>query len=172
GAAATRQFADADNMTLEIGALGALLSIGKGEEQLKHFYERWQSDRLVIDKWFALQIGQAAPKDAVSIAADLSNHADFNWKNPNRFRAVIGALAMNPAGFHDPTGAGYRLVADWLIRLDPVNPQTTARMVGVFETLRRYDADRQGMIRAELQRILGTTGLSRDTTEMASRILG
>ena len=172
GAAATRQFADADNMTLEIGALGALLSIGKGEEQLKHFYERWQSDRLVIDKWFALQIGQAAPQHAVSIAADLSNHADFNWKNPNRFRAVIGALAMNPAGFHDPTGAGYRLVADWLIRLDPVNPQTTARMVSVFETLRRYDADRQGMMRAELQRILGTTGLSRDTTEMASRILG
>lgn len=79
---------------------------------------------------------------------------------------------MNPAGFHDPTGAGYDLVADWLIRLDPVNPQTTARMSTVFETWSRYDADRQAMMRGALSRIGASPGLSRDTTEMVTRILG
>jgi aminopeptidase N len=78
---------------------------------------------------------------------------------------------MNAAGFHDPTGASYRLMADWLIRLDPVNPQTTARMCTAFETWHRYDADRQALIRAELERILSTPDLSRDTTEMVARIL-
>jgi aminopeptidase N len=78
---------------------------------------------------------------------------------------------MNAAGFHDPTGASYRLMADWLIRLDPLNPQTTARMCTAFETRKRYDADRQALIRAELERILATPHLSRDTTEMVARIL-
>ena len=79
---------------------------------------------------------------------ELTEHADFNWKNPNRFRAVMGALAMNHAGFHRSDGAGYRLLTDWLIRLDPVNPQTTARMCTAFQTWKRYDADRQDLIRA------------------------
>ena len=93
-------------------------------------------------------------------------------RDPNRFRSVLGALAGNPAGFHDPSGAGYALLADWLIRLDPVNPQTTARMTTVFETWRRYDADRQALIAEQLDRIAATPGLSRDTAEMVGRIRG
>ena len=45
-------------------------------------------------------------------------------KNPNRFRAVMGALAGNHAGFHHASGAGYALLADNLIALDKLNPQT------------------------------------------------
>jgi aminopeptidase N len=44
-------------------------------------------------------------------------------------------------------------------------------MCTAFETWRRYDADRQDLIRGELERIAGTPGLSRDTTEMVGRIL-
>ena len=95
----------------------------------------------------------------------------FDWRNPNRFRSVIGALSANHAGFHTASGAGYRLVADWLLKLDPLNPQTAARMSSAFETWRRYDVGRQGLVRAELQRILATPGLSRDMTEMAGRML-
>jgi aminopeptidase N len=91
-------------------------------------------------------------------------------KNPNRFRATLGALAMSPAGFHRADGAGYALLADWLIQLDPLNPQTTARMCSAFETWKRYDSDRQALIAAQLDRILATPDLSRDTTEMVSRI--
>jgi aminopeptidase N len=124
-----------------------------------------------MDKWFSLQVAHAAPHLAARTAADLAGHPDFDWKNPNRFRSVFGALAMNAAGFHDPSGASYRLMADWLLRLDPLNPQTTARMCTAFETWHRYDADRQDLIRGELERIAGTPGLSRDTTEMVGRIL-
>jgi aminopeptidase N len=172
GRRAERQFADADNMTEETGALGCLLDIGRGQEQAAAFYRRWRHDRLVTDKWFALQVAHADPRAAVDVATGLTQHPDFDWKNPNRFRAVLGALAMNAAGFHAADGSGYRLMADWLIRLDLVNPQTTARMSTAFETWARYDTDRQGMIRAELTRILATPRLSADTTEMATRLLG
>ena len=171
GRRARRQVAEADNMTEEIGALSCLLAIGSGEEELARFYRRWRHDRLVIDKWFALQVGGAAPEAAAEVAEALTRHPDFDWKNPNRFRALFGALAANQAGFHDPGGASYRLTVDWLIRLDPVNPQTAARMTTAFETWHRYDADRQALIRRELERLAAAPGLSRDTAEMVGRIL-
>ena len=76
----------------------------------------------------------------------------------------------NPAGFHDPSGAGYRFLADWIIRLDGKNPQTAARMSTAFETRKRYDADRVALMDAELARIAATEGLSRDVTEMIGRM--
>ncbi len=172
GTAAANQYAVADNMTLQLAALSALLDAGKGADQLAAFEAQWSHDRLVMDKWFGLQIMQAAPEDTAATAARLTEHPDFSMKNPNRFRAVFGALAMSHAGFHHASGAAYTLLADWLIRLDPLNPQTTARMCSAFQTWRRYDAARQSAIKAELERILATPNLSRDTHEMVSRILG
>ena len=171
GAQAAKQFESADNMTQQFGALGCLLSVDQGANELTAFRTQWQQDRLVMDKWFASQVSYASPDQAVVVAENLTKDDDFKWKNPNRFRAVIGALAMNPAGFHAPDGASYRFVADWLIRLDNINPQTTARMITAFETWRRYDADRQDMARTELARIAATDGLSRNTSEMVDRIL-
>ncbi|MDE0589226.1 aminopeptidase N [Halocynthiibacter sp. C4] len=172
GNQARAQFAAADNMTQQLQALACLLRIDRGREQLAAFEEQWKDDRLVMDKWFNLQTALAAPEAAVQTTEALTKHAAFDWKNPNRFRATLGGLTGNMAGFHSPDGSGYRLVADWLIKLDAANPQTTARMSTCFDSWRRYDADRQALIKAELSRILATPKLSRDTTEMVTRILG
>ncbi|MDE4134444.1 aminopeptidase N [Phaeobacter sp. QD34_3] len=171
GQQAARQYEAADNMTQQYAALSCLLKAEKGAAQSQAFYDQWKGDRLVMDKWFALQIATAAPEAAAQIAQDLTGHALFTLKNPNRFRAVMGAMAGNHAGFHHASGAGYRLLAENLIALDKLNPQTTARMCAAFQTWRRYDADRQALIQEQLQRIAGTDGLSRDTTEMVTRIL-
>ena len=171
GNAAAKQFRNADNMTEQLGALSTLLHIGHGAPEVASFYRQWRRDRLVIDKWFSLQVAHAAPLATAATARELVEHTDFDWKNPNRFRSVFGALSMNAAGFHDPSGASYRLLADWLMKLDPVNPQTAARMCTAFETWHRYDADRQALIRGELERIAAAPGLSRDTAEMVGRIL-
>ncbi|MEM1363462.1 MAG: aminopeptidase N [Pseudomonadota bacterium] len=166
------QFRTADNMTQSMAALSALVKHDLVEEELDDFETRWREDRLVMDKWFALQVSLAPPAKAVDIAEKLVKRPDFDWKNPNRFRAVIGGLAMNRAGFHDVSGRGYGFVADWLCSLDPVNPQTTARMTTLFETWRRYDPARQDMMKAALGRLQNLPELSRDSTEMVSRILG
>jgi aminopeptidase N len=172
GAQAARQFEAADNMTQQLSALACLLNSGKGAAETNEFYEQWKNDRLVIDKWFSLQIIQSAPEKTVEITKNLTKHTDFNWKNPNRFRATLGALSMHHAGFHQQDGSGYALLADWLIKLDGVNPQTTARMTSAFQTWRRYDSTRQDHVRAQLDLIAATPDLSRDTTEMISRIRG
>jgi len=172
GAAAKAAYAAADNMTEQMGTLTCLLDVGGGDDELTAFERRWSGDRLVMDKWFGQQILYAAPARTAFVTERLTRHALFDWKNPNRFRSVLGALSGNHAGFHHASGAGYRLLADWLIKLDPLNPQTAARMSTAFEVWSRYDADRQALIRGELQRIQATPGLSRDLGEMAARMLG
>ena len=164
-------FNAADNMTESLGALAILLHNGSGEEERATFYHRWKDDPNTLDKWFSLQVLQSSPGEAVATADRLTEHPRFDWKNPNRFRAVLGGLAGNTAGFHHASGEGYALFADWLARLDPVNPMTAARMATVFETWSRYDGDRQGQMRDALERLLAGAP-SRDMTEIASRILG
>ncbi len=171
GAQAGRQYQAAGNMTQQLAAFSCLLEAGNGAKAVADFYQQWQHDRLVLDKWFTLQVLHAAPDETAQTVETLTKHPDFTLKNPNRFRATLGALPMSPAGFHHISGKGYKLLADWLIRLDPLNPQTTARMCSAFETWTRYDDNRQSLIRGQLKRILDTPDLSRDTTEMISRIL-
>ena len=172
GQAARVAFSQADNMTEQVGALSCLLEIGQGQAELDAFEARWNGDRLVMDKWFGLQVSFAAPDATAATVTRLTRHPLFDWKNPNRFRSVLGALSANHAGFHAADGASYRLLADWLIRLDPLNPQTAARVSTAFETWARYDADRQGLIRDQLMRIKNTPDLSADLTEMVTRMLG
>ncbi|MBY6003595.1 aminopeptidase N [Salipiger bermudensis] len=171
GTAAQAQYDAADNMTMQLSALSCLIMAGAEQAALAAFEEQWKDDRLVMDKWFALQVAATRPENAAPRAEALTKRPDFDWKNPNRFRAVMGSLAMNHAGFHAKDGSGYRLLAEWLIKLDGKNPQTAARMCSVFQTWKRYDAGRQALMKAELERIAAKPDLSRDVTEMVGRLL-
>ncbi len=109
--------------------------------------------------------------DTVEAVRHLAEHPDFTLSNPNRVRSLYGAFTGNQAAFHQADGAGYRLIADLVIALDPRNPQTAARMIPPLGRWKRFDEARAAMMRAELERILAQPGLSRDTTEQASKSL-
>ena len=171
GKAALEQFKSADNMTEQLSALGLIIAADIKSDCIGDFYNQWRSDSLVIDKWFAIQITSAPPKKTLEIVKKLSSHVDFNWKNPNRFRSLIGSFAMMPCSFHMADGSGYEFVANWLIKLDKVNPQTAARMCGVFETWKRYDKKRQILMTTQLRKIQTSNGLSKDAAEIVNKIL-
>jgi aminopeptidase N len=112
-------------------------------------------------------------RDTAERVRSLMSHKVFSLKNPNRVRALIGAFAMgNPLRFHDRSGAGYRLVREVVQTLDAINPQTAARMAAAFEAWRRYDAERQRLMRGELELIASGRGLSANLYEMVSKMLG
>ena len=172
GIEAQAQFEAADNMTETMQALSLLVREDLAEEALAAFYDNWRSEPLVLDKWFSVQAVLSPPEVAAERVEALTGHADFDWKTPNRFRSLVGSFAMaNMAGFHRADGAGYRLFTDWLIRLDPVNPQTAARLTGAFESWRRFDEDRQALMLEQLQRLANLPKLSKDSAEMVGRIL-
>jgi aminopeptidase N len=166
------QFADARNMTERLAALTHLADVADAERDkaFAAFYEAWKNNPLVLDKWFAVQARSGA-RDTLERVQMLTKHADFDLRNPNRVRALIGAFTGNPAKFHDASGAGYRLLADIIITLDKKNPQIAARLATAMGSWRRYDAMRQGMMKAQLERVLANEELSRNTYEMASKAL-
>jgi aminopeptidase N len=169
---AKAQFDAGQNMTDVLAALGILSNVDCSErvDALAAFYAAWRDDPLVLDKWFAIQALSQLP-DTMSAVVALKSHPDFDLRNPNRIRALVSSFAGNQVRFHDRSGAGYRLYADTIIQLDPSNGQVAARMVSPLGQWRRFDAQRQQLMKAELQRILALPGLSRNTFEMASKSL-
>jgi aminopeptidase N len=167
---AKAQFDAGQNMTDTLAALGILSGVDCQErlDALATFYNAWRDDPLVLDKWFAIQALSALP-DTPRAVETLKTHPDFDLRNPNRIRALVGSFAGNQVRFHDVSGAGYRLYADTIVQLDPHNPQVAARMVSPLGQWRRFDAARQALMKRELQRILDLSGLSRNTFEMVSK---
>ena len=169
---AAAQFDASDNMTDRQGALLTLCGLEHTarEERLASFYHRYAGNDLVIDKWFTLQALSLHP-DVLEHVTQLAEHPDFTMSNPNRVRSLYMALAGNPSAFHSADGAGYRMIADCIIALDPINPQTAARFVPALGRWRRIEPGRAALMKAELERIAAQDNLSRDTFEQVSRSL-
>jgi len=173
--AATLAFAlfdTADNMTDRQSALATLVNSEADEREaaLDIFYNRYADNSLVIDKWFQTQ-ALSSRADTGAAVADLARHPDFTLANPNRARALIGAFAANQRAFNAADGSGYRFLADQLIALDRLNPQTAAKLLPPLGRWRRFDSARATMMCAELERIVATPGLSKDVFEQASKSL-
>lgn len=125
----------------------------------------------MLNKWFAIQ-AWSKRQDTLSQVQQLLKHPAFDIRNPNKVYGLIGAFAGgNTIRFHDAGGAGYRFLADQVLTVDRLNGQVAARLFAAFTRWRRYDAGRQALMRAEIERVLATPGLSRDVYEIASKSL-
>jgi len=171
-ALAFAQFEAADNMTDRQAAMTTLVNGDAPERDvaLAAFHDRYAGNGLVLDKWFQAQ-ALSARDDTTDRVAALAAHPAFTLANPNRARSLIGAFGANQRAFHRADGAGYRFLADQLIALDRLNPQTAAKLLPPLGRWRRFDAGRAALMRAELARIVAVPGLSRDLFEQASKSL-
>jgi len=169
---AKAQFDAADNMTDRQRSLAVLASLDgpEREEALAAFLERFKDDALVVDNGSRSSRPRNAPIRRKRVE-QLATHALFSLTNPNRLRAVVSQFAMNQWAFNEASGRGYRFVADMIMAADRLNPQIAARLVPAFGKWRRFEPTRSALMREQLERIVGTSGLSRDTYEQASKSL-
>ncbi len=168
-----QQFASANNMTDQMAALSAIVESKSPAKPkcLECFYQQWKGEALVIDKWFTLQASSSA-EDTFSTVQALMKHPAFELTNPNRVRSLIGAFSQaNPLHFNAANGQGYRFLADQVIALNSINPQVASRMVAALTQWKRFDKNRQALIKKELERIVNTDGISKDVFEVASKSL-
>ncbi|WP_262691481.1 aminopeptidase N [Kordiimonas aestuarii] len=162
----------ADNMTDRMAALVIIAAsdFPARDEMLAAFYNTWQRDDLVVDKWFAVQ-GQSSRPDAVEAVQQLMQHPAFKVANPNRLRSLISSFAMlNQVRFHTVDGAGYRLLADTIAHVDKINPQTAARLVAPLGRWRRLPEARQALMKAALEGLLAQVE-SADVRELVEKSL-
>ena len=170
---ALKHFRGATNMTDAMGGLEALKLIGGKpfEDALDDFYTRWKSEPLVVDKWFAVQARAPGP-ETLGRVIGLTAHPAFDPKTPNRLRALVSSFSYyNPEVFHDPSGGGYRFLADQILAVDRFNPNVAARLIEPLGGFRRFRRDLAEKMKAQLERISEGEGLSKNVQELASRAL-
>ena len=171
-ALAQKQFDGATNMTDRVAALSALVHARApaAADALQRFYDEFQGEALVVDKWFAMQA--AAPTTDVNRVRELMTHKAFTLRNPNRARSLVSTFcAGNAVGFHVPDGSGYAFWAEQVIALDALNPQVASRLARAMDRWRRYTPDLQAHMKRALQQVAGQAKLSNDVREVVSKAL-
>jgi len=166
-------YKSAQNMTDELAGFKILSQIDPTIKQkaVEKFYAGWQHDKLVLDKWFAVQAGSHLA-DTLKTVTALTCHKDFSIKNPNKVRSLIYVFALqNPVNFHQKNGDGYGFIADQIILLDKINHQIAARLSSCFNLWKKYDDHRKSLMQKELERILSVQTLSKNVYEIISRTL-
>ena len=174
---AEQQFEAADNMTDQFAALSALVN-GPGEQAqskakdcVEAFYNQWKDDANVMEQWFAVQSSSPEMGTLEHVKA-LMNHPDFELKNPNKVRAVLGGFCMrNPAQFHREDGAAYQFLAELILQLDKLNPQVASRMLTPLTRWKRFNEHTRQQMKAALEAIRAGGELSPDVFEVVSKSL-
>ncbi|MBX9755649.1 MAG: aminopeptidase N, partial [Pseudomonadaceae bacterium] len=173
-AACLEQYEVADNMTERLAALACLVNSPFETERaqtLADFAEQFKANPLVMDQWFSVQAASGLP-GGLQRVQQLMTHPAFTMSNPNKVRALIGAFAgQNLISFHAADGSGYRFLSEQVISLNASNPQIASRQLAPLTRWRKYDAPRQALMKAELERILASGELSSDVYEVVSKSL-
>lgn len=167
------QYQTADNMT---DTMAAMVSANSAELSIRQtlmddFSDKWSHDGLVMDKWFILQ-GSNPNSDALTTIKATMDHKAFSLKNPNRTRSLIGSFAANNAvNFHRKSGEGYAFLGDILLDLNVSNPQVASRLIDPLLKFKKYDSDRQDLMKAQLQRLADLDNLAKDLFEKVTKAL-
>jgi aminopeptidase N len=172
-AQAMRQYETARNMTDRMAALGtlALHDVPERAAALDDFLARYRSDPLIVDKWFTLQASIPEPATLARVKS-LTAHPAFSFANPNRVRALVHAFALaNQKEFNRADGAGYDLVVDTVLALDPKNPQLAARLLSSLKSWRVLESGRRALAERALRRVAQAPSLSADVRDIVERAL-
>lgn len=170
---ASRQYELAGNMTDRLAALKEIAFYGAGglrDSTLNSFYQDWRHEALVVNQWFQVQ-AEIPDSQGLSRVQALLAHADFELRNPNKVRALVGGFTnQNPVNFHRVDGTGYRFLGDIVVALNGLNPQIASRLLTPLTKWRNYTG-RAELMRAELERLATEPALSPDVFEVVTKSL-
>ena len=172
----SQQYQNSDNMTDRFAALSIAVEYfaEQADELIQDFYQRYQNEALVIDKWFSVQATRSSG-DFTGMQTTLQKllaHPAFANPNPNRLRALVFAFCnMNPHHFHQKDGAGYRFWAEQVLAIDTKNPQTASRLARSCENWRLFAEPYQSQMQKALQHIANAPKLSDDVSEIVGKAL-
>ena len=162
----TKQYEKANNMTDRFAAMSIAAGSKAGKEVVEDFYNRFKDEELVVNKWLGVVAAESLDGAKKAVA-----HESFAITNPNKVRSVMRKFSANQTAFHAKDGSGYEFVADMAVKLDGLNPLVAADTVKPLTSWRKFDPERQGMMKAALEKVLAKPDLSKNVYEVVSKSL-
>ena len=168
-----KRFAISKNMTLSIAALKSLcLSDSKlVMPYLEKFYSNWKNNDLVLEKWFEIMSSMNIEGEGLSFVKKLLKHKDFDNKNPNKLRSVLGTFQKeNIILFHSKDMSGYKFIAEQISQIDKYNPQVASRLILPMTQFRSFKKERKENIISILKDIYNQK-ISNDLSEILEKAI-
>ncbi len=161
------------NMTLSIIGLKSLCLANNqlALNYLNDFYKKWKNNHLVIEKWFEMMSTLNIGSQGLNLIKHLLKHKDFDYKNPNKLRAVLSTFQReNVLLFHANDSSGYKFVSEQVAIIDKSNPQAAARLVLPLTRFKNYSYERKNKIKDVLKSI-NKPFISNDLSEIIEKAL-
>lgn len=167
-----RQYEDSQSMSDRVVALDILensfTELAKGA--LSNFYSKYKDETLVMNKYFSI-LSSCEKEGTLSRVIELQNNPVYDERIPNLVRSLIGVFARNYKHFHAKDGSGYAFVADKIIEIDKINAQMASGLAGAFKIYSRINETNKSFMKKELERVVSTQNLSKNSYEIISKIL-
>lgn len=167
------QYLQAKNMTIKLAALtyAVHLSLACAKDLLDAFEVEFGNEPVVFDNYFRVQ-ATVPSEETVFKVRKLLRHDRYDSTNPNRIRALVGAMALsNPVALHRKDGTGYLLLCDVVRELDKFNEHIAARILTPLLSFRRFDINRQQLAKEYLESLMNDPDLSKSVYEKVSAAL-
>ena len=166
-------YKNSTNMTDKLQALTDATHFDLACKRTIHadFEKHYSNNALAFDNFFRANATVESYK-AIETVKELMKHPSYDGNNPNRVRALVGALALsNPVALNDISGDGYRLLCSEVKRLNSINASVAARILTPLLSFSRFDPQRQSMIRQELKNLMAMPNLSKSIYEKVEAAL-
>lgn len=169
---AKQQYKESQSMSDRVAALDILENSHPAfaEVTLANFYEKYKEETLVMNKYFSI-LASSHREGTLDRVMALQNDVAYDEKVPNLVRSLIGVFARNYKYFHAKDGYGYSFVADKIIEIDKINPQMASGLAGAFKIASRMNEYNKKLMHKELERVISTQNLSKNTSEIIIKII-
>ncbi len=167
------QYESSTNMTDQLYSLNTSWSqnLDFKNELAEDFYKRWSKDSITLNKWISAQALDSSP-EALSTIKKVSSHKSFNFKNPNNVMSLWRNFMINNTyRFHDSSGESYDLLGDTIKALDPINPQTAARLCGELKIWPKLPTSQAKKLYQVIEQVSKANQLSANTFEILKQCL-
>jgi aminopeptidase N len=166
------QYYNSKNMTQRIVALDILENISQNEAKLalEDFYNRYKKQTLVMNKYFSI-LASSSRDGVLKRVIELQKDDVYDEKVPNLVRSLIGSFARNYRYFHAKDGSGYKFLAIKIINIDKINPQMASALAGAFKIYNKMNEINKKLMKEQLECVVSTHGLSKNTFEIIDKIL-
>ena len=139
------------------------------KRMIDDFYNRYQSYPTLVDRWFSLL--ESNPNLTYEMLMEIVDHPAFNLSNPNRARAIVGAVGKNRYALARIGAPLYEWIAQEILVIDKINSVTAARLVTPFTKLTRLPEPLQLEVRAIIESMLKAPNISNNLFDQLKRII-